>query len=105
MENQTEAITYSKANDRIEIVHYRNWKKTYAPHTHTSHLTLGFVEEGRIRLVMNDTELLCGKGDTFRIPPDVLHEIGPADGESYSMMVLCVRTEPASADPRHPGSA
>ena len=98
MENQANGITYSKANDRIEIVRYRNWTKSYAPHTHTAHLTLGFVEEGRIRLVMNGTELLCGKGNTFRIPPDVLHEIGSVDGESYSMMVLCIRNEPESAD-------
>ena len=98
MEKRAEEITYSKANDRIEIVRYRNWTKAYAPHTHTSHLTLGFVEEGRIRLVINGSELLCGKGDTFRIPPDVLHEIGPADGEAYSMMVLCVRTEAEAAD-------
>ena len=98
MEHQTEGITYRKANNRMEIVRYRNWSKSYAPHTHTSHLTLGYVEEGKIRLVVNDESRICEKGDSFRIPPDTLHEIRAVDGKPYSMMVLCIRTEPEIGD-------
>ena len=29
MEKQSEGITYRKANDRMEIVRYRNWTKSY----------------------------------------------------------------------------
>ena len=98
MEKQSEGITYRKANDRMEIVRYRNWTKSYAPHTHTSHLTLGYVEEGKIRLIVNDQSRICEKGDSFRIPPDTLHEINAVDGKPYSMMVLCILTEPEKTD-------
>ena len=98
MEKLPGGITYRKANDRIEIVRYRNWTKSYAPHTHTSHLTLGYVEEGKIRLTVNDDNRICDKGDSFQIPPDTLHEISAVDGKPYSMMVLCVRTEPETTD-------
>ena len=60
MKKQPDGITYRKANDRMEIVRYRNWTKSYAPHTHTSHLTLGYVEEGIIRLAVNDESRICG---------------------------------------------
>ena len=98
MEKRPDGITYRKANDRMEIVRYRNWTKSYAPHTHTAHLTLGYVEEGQIRLVVNDENRICEKGDTFRIPPDTLHVISAVDGKPYSMMVLCIRTEPETRD-------
>ena len=98
MDHQTEAIAYRKANERMEIVRYRNWTKSYAPHTHASHLTLGYVEEGMIRLTVNGESRTCKKGDSFRIPPDTLHEISSMDGKPYSMMVFCVRTEPETAD-------
>ena len=98
MEKNPDGITYRKANDRIEIVRYRNWTKSYAPHTHTSHLTLGYMEEGKIRIVVNNESRICEKRDSFRIPPDTLHEICAVDGKPYSMMVLCIRTEPEAAD-------
>ena len=97
MDHQTEAIAYRKANERMEIVRYRNWTKSYAPHTHASHLTLGYVEEGMIRLTVNGESRTCKKGDSFRIPPDTLHEISSMDGKPYSMMVFCVRTEAETA--------
>ena len=98
MDHQADSISYRKANKQMEIVRYRNWTKSYAPHTHTAHLTLGYVEDGKIRLTANGESRICEKGDTFRIPPDTLHEISAVDGESYSMMVLCVRTEPEPRD-------
>ena len=84
-------ISYSKKNDRIECVRYKDWQKSYPPHTHTGHLTVGYIEDGSICLVMNGVAEIYSAGDKFQIPPDVLHEIKTVDGKSYSMVVLCIQ--------------
>ena len=83
-------ISYSKKNDRIECVRYKDWQKSYPPHTHTGHLTVGYIEDGSICLVMNGVAEIYNAGDKFQIPPDVLHEIKTVEGKSYSMVVLCI---------------
>lgn len=86
-------ISYRKKNDDIECVHYKNWTKTYPPHTHAEHLTLGIVEEGKVCIVMDGKSKVFCEGEEFQIPPDVLHEIKPVDDKGYSMLVTCVRTK------------
>jgi AraC-like DNA-binding protein len=93
-------ISYSKKNDRIECVRYKDWRKTYPPHTHTGHLTVGYIEEGSICLVLNGVAEIYSAGDKFQIPPDVLHEIKTVDGKSYSMVVLCIAVDDATDDDR-----
>ena len=88
-------ISYSKKNENIECVRYKDWSKSYAPHTHTGHLTVGYVEEGSICLVMNGVAENYGAGEKFQIPPNVLHEIKTVDGQSYSMVVLCIAVDTA----------
>ncbi len=83
-------ISYSKRNDRIECVRYREWHKSYPPHTHTGHLTVGYIEEGAICLVMNGVAEIYNVGDKFQIPPNTLHEIKTIGDECYSMVVLCI---------------
>ena len=87
----TNEISYRKKNDDIECVHYKNWTKTYPPHTHAEHLTLGIVEEGEVCIVMEGASKIYQEGEEFQIPPDVLHEIKPLDEKGYSMLVTCVR--------------
>lgn len=87
-------ISYRKKNDDIECVHYKNWTKSYPPHTHAEHLTLGIVEEGKVCIVMEGESKIYQAGEEFQIPPDVLHEIKPVDEKGYSMLVTCVRTKP-----------
>ena len=86
-------ISYSKKNDQIECVRYKDWQKSYPPHTHTEHLTVGYIEEGSVCLVMNGVAEIYSAGDKFQIPPNVLHEIKTFDGRSYSMVVLCIALE------------
>jgi AraC-like DNA-binding protein len=40
------------------------------------------------------------QGDEFRIMPNVLHEIKPADENPYSMMVMCIKID-AVVDDEH----
>ena len=91
-------ISYSKKNDNVECVRYKDWSKSYPPHTHTGHLTIGYIEEGSICLVMNGVAEIYSAGDKFQIPPDVLHEIRMVDGQSYSMVVLCIAVDDAAGD-------
>ena len=83
-------ISYSKKNDRIECVRYKDWRKSYPPHTHTGHLTVGYIEDGRVCIVLNGEAKIYGAGDKFQIPPNMLHEIKTVDDEYYSMAVLCI---------------
>ncbi len=83
-------ISYSKKNDRIECVRYKDWRKSYPPHTHTGHLTVGYIEDGRVCIVLNGEAKIYGAGDKFQIPPNMLHEIKTVDDECYSMAVLCI---------------
>ena len=89
-------ISYSKKNENIECVRYKDWSKSYPPHTHTGHLTVGYVEEGAICLVINGVAENYGAGEKFQIPPNVLHEIKTVDGKSYSMVVLCIAIDNAT---------
>lgn len=86
-------ISYKRTNDDIECVHYKNCTKAYPPHTHAEHLTLGIVEEGKVCIIMDSLAKTYCEGDEFQIPPDVLHEIKPADDKGYSMLVTCIRTK------------
>lgn len=91
-------VSYSRKNDEIECVHYVDCTKEYAPHTHANHLIVGYVEDGNVLIVLDGECIVCGKGDEFKIAPNVLHELKSADGRPYSVMVLCIRTEAKAAD-------
>ena len=91
-------ISYSKKNENIECVRYKDWSKSYPPHTHTGHLTVGYVEEGSICPVINGVAENYGTGEQFQIPPNVLHEIKTVNGKSYSMVVLCIAIDNATED-------
>ena len=86
-------ISYSKKNDRIECVRYKEWRKSYPPHTHTGHMTVGYIEEGRVCIVLNGEAKIYGAGERFQIPPNTLHEIKTVGDECYSMVVLCTALE------------
>ena len=58
-------ISYSKKNDRIECVRYKDWRKSYPPHTHTGHMTVGYIEEGRVCIVLNGEAKIYGAGEQF----------------------------------------
>lgn len=86
-------ISYSKKNDQIECVRYKDWQKSYPPHTHTDHLMVGYIEEGSVCIVLNGEPAIYRAGDKFQIPPNVLHEIKTVDGQCYSMVVLCIQVD------------
>ncbi len=86
-------VSYSKKNDEIECVRYERSQRSYLPHTHSNHLTIGYIEEGRVCITIDGESCIYGQGDEFRIMPNVLHDLKPADEEPYSMMVMCIKTE------------
>ena len=90
-------VTYSKKNDEIECVRYERSRKSYLPHTHPNHLTVGYIEEGQVCITMDGESCIYNMGDEFRIMPNVLHDIKPVDEDPYSMVVMCIKTE-ASVD-------
>lgn len=93
-----EEISYSKKNNEIECVHYRRSRKEYKPHTHVNHLMVGYVESGRVCIVVDGESAIYKQGDEFKIEPNVLHEIKTVEDDEYSMIVLCVKTETDTDD-------
>ncbi len=91
-------IRYSKKNNEIECVHYQNCRMSYPPHTHADHLIAGYVESGKVCMVIDGERIIYGEGDEFQIYPNILHELKPVDDESYSMMVLCIKTATDAED-------
>ena len=86
-------VTYSKKNDEIECVRYEKSQKAYLPHTHPNHMTIGYIEEGRVCITIDGENCIYEQGEEFRINANVLHEIKPADEKPYSMMVMCIKTD------------
>ena len=86
-------VTYSKKNDEIECVRYKKSQKIYLPHTHPNHMTIGYIEEGRVCITIDGESCIYEPGEEFRIMPNVLHEIKPVDEKPYSMMVMCIKTD------------
>lgn len=93
-----EDVTYSKKNNEIECVHYKNCRKEFRPHTHANHLMVGYVESGRVCIVIDGDSAIYKQGDEFKIEPNVIHEIRTVEDDTYSMMVLCVETETETDD-------
>ena len=86
-------VTYSKKNDEIECVRYEKSRKIYLPHTHSNHLTIGYIEEGQVCITIDGESCIYTQGEEFRIMPNVLHEVKPADENPYSMMVMCIKID------------
>jgi transcriptional regulator GlxA family with amidase domain len=57
-------------------------------------MTVGYIEEGRVCMVLNGEAKIYGAGERFQIPPNTLHEIKTVGDECYSMVVLCTALEP-----------
>ena len=91
-------ISYYRKNDEIECVHYRDWNKTYAEHTHTGHVTVGYVEKGKVCIVMDGVAKIYTEGSQFVIFPNVVHEIRAVEEETYSMLVMCIKTDTKTDD-------
>lgn len=87
-----EDIVYNKSNKEIECIYYKNCKRSYSAHTHTSHIMLGTVEDGTICIVRNGIKEEICAGNQFCILPNESHEIYPVT-ELYSMMVVCLKSE------------
>lgn len=97
-ENQETEITYKQKNDEIECVIYRNSVKSFAPHTHSNHLMIGYIEKGQVCIIIDGVKYIVTEGDEFQIPPNTLHEIKLVDGIRYSMVVMCVAKKEAIKD-------
>ncbi|WP_051437826.1 helix-turn-helix domain-containing protein [Eubacterium xylanophilum] len=93
LKEEMSEVLYAKTNNEIECVFYKNSRKSYLPHTHPKHLIVGHIEHGKCYIIINGVERAYERGDEFQIMPNTIHEIRPADGSSYSMMVMCIKTE------------
>lgn len=81
-------ILYSQINEHIECIYYRNATLSYPLHTHTGHVTLGYILEGKVGIVCGGEKKRYRAGEHFCIPPDIPHAIETVDDTSYSMVCL-----------------
>lgn len=81
-------IMYHQSN-HMEWIYYQDIAKYYPVHTHASHITVGYVLDGIIRIVRDSEEFLCHAGERYCIMPDVPHGIEPYS-VTYSMISICM---------------
>ena len=86
MQNNT--IYYQSSKD-IACICYQNATQSYPTHTHTAHITLGYITEGTVRIVKNGRDCLYHAGERFCIMPDIPHAVEAAGGAAYSMIAIC----------------
>lgn len=83
-------ILYSQKNEHIECIYYRNATLSYPLHTHTGHVTFGYILEGKVGIVCGGEKKRYHTGEHFCIPPDTPHAIEAVDDTPYSMVCVCV---------------
>ncbi len=88
-------IIYSQKNEHIECIYYKDATLSYPNHTHTGHITFGYVLEGKLCVICDGKRRLYQAGDNFCIPPDTSHAIDTVNDTPYSMVCLCVAVSKA----------
>lgn len=86
-------ILYSQKNEHIECIYYRDAMLSYPNHTHSGHITFGYVIKGKICVMCNGIIKLYQAGEHFCIPPDTSHAIVTVGDTPYSMVCLCVAVD------------
>lgn len=86
-------ILYSQINEHIECIYYRNATLSYPLHTHTGHVTFGYILEGKVFIVCGGEKKCYHTGEHFCIPPDISHAIETVDDTPYSMVCLSVAVD------------
>lgn len=81
-------ILYSQINEHIECIYYRNATLSYPLHTHTGHVTFGYILEGKVGIVCGGEKKRYHTGEHFCIPPDTPHAIEAVDDTPYSLVCL-----------------
>lgn len=87
MQNQ---IIYSQKNEHIECIYYKDATLSYPNHTHTSHITFGYVLQGKLCVICDGNKKLYQAGEHICIPPDTSHAIETVGDTPYSMVCVCV---------------
>ncbi len=86
-------IQYSQKNEHIECIYYKDATMSYPSHTHTAHMTFGFLLEGILCIICDGTKRQYQAGEHFCIPPDTSHAIVTVGDTPYSMVCLCVAVD------------
>lgn len=74
----------------IDWVYYKNATESYPTHTHVSHITIGRIIDGVVRIVCDGQEGLYHAGECFCIMPDIPHAVESVNGTAYSMISVCI---------------
>lgn len=88
--NMQNSIAYSQKNEHIECIYYRNALLSYPSHTHSSHVTFGYVLKGKVGIMFDGKKKCYYAGEYFIIPLDNSHAIEAVDDTPYSMVCVCV---------------
>ena len=83
-------ILYYQKNSMIECIYYENATSSYPMHTHTNHITMGYVTKGAVCVTYHDKECVYQAGEHFCIMPDIPHAVKPANNITYSMISVCI---------------
>lgn len=86
-------ILYSQKNEHIECIYYKDATMSYPSHTHTGHITFGFLQKGNLCVICDGKKRQYQAGAHFCIPPDTSHAIEAVGDTPYSMVCVCVAAD------------
>lgn len=94
-------VTYkSDRKNLIELISYVSCNIAYPEHIHSSHYTIGYMQDGEILIKTGNETFTVTGGDSFVIEPNKNHEILPVS-EFYTMTSVCIAQDYLlSSDPQ-----
>lgn len=86
-------ITYYRKDNNIEYIYYQNSTQFYPMHTHANHVTLGYILDGKVRIICDGDERLYHTDEYYCIMPDTPHAVEPVNDTTYSMISVCISAD------------
>lgn len=76
--------------NNIDWIYCLNSRQSYPIHTHTNHVTIGYIIDGMVSIICDGEEYVYHMGDFYYILPDTPHAIEPINSTAYSMISMCI---------------
>ncbi len=86
-------VVYYRNINGIKHIYYHNSAQCYPEHTHVDHAILGYILNGKIRIICGKEERIYNAGEYYYIPPDTMHTVEPVDDMTYSMISICISVD------------
>lgn len=72
-------VMYGHRDEEVEIIYYNKATTSYPVHTHTNHITMGYIMDGTVCIMEKNREHRYHPDEHFYILPDLPHTLKAAN--------------------------